>query len=98
MDNNLQTSIEKQLNYYSIDIEYWTPDSTDTFMTFGYRVFLQENIADLTEAQLAKLHETDQRVLALAAVEYENITSDDVEFLGLIADVINGVEMPKNTA
>lgn len=94
MDNNLQKNIEQQLSDYSSDIEVWDQNIGDTFLTFSYRLFLQEHIGNLTVAQLNKLHETDSHVLALASIEYENIVSDDVEFLKLIVDVINGVYVP----
>ena len=94
MESSLQASIARQLSNYSDDINVWSQDIGDTFLTFGYRVFLQEYINDLTEGQLKQLHEIDQRVLALNCINYENINSDDVEFINRIADVINGIAIP----
>ena len=98
MSDNLQIDIEKCLNHYSIDVEYWDYQAGDTNLMLGNRLFLQEHLNDLSQAQLALLQEIDQRVLALASVDYE-IKEDeddtDVVTLGWVADIVQGREIPQ---
>jgi len=93
MSNNLQTDIEKCLGHYSIDIKHWDSQAGDTHFMLGNRLFLQAHLADLTEEQ-QRMNEIDQRVLALAAVNYavgEDESDDDIRTLGFVADVIKGI-------
>jgi hypothetical protein len=80
MSNNLQTDIEKYLGRYSIDVKYWDSQAGDTHLMLGNRLFLQAHLADLTEEQQQRMSAIDQRVLALAAVDYkvgEDESDDD---------------------
>lgn len=94
MDSNLMMTVEDSLKAYSIYVEYWTPDAGDTFILLGHREFLQEHLADLTKEQQALLQATDQRVLALVAVDYAIEDDSDIVTLGWVVEVINSVQKP----
>jgi hypothetical protein len=97
MDATLTKDLADSLNSYSIDIKYWDSQIGDTHVALGNRLFLQAHLADLTDEQHKRMAEIDQRVLALAAVDYdlaEDESDDDVRTLGFIADIINGIPIP----
>lgn len=97
MNNDLKQKLDTTLKHYSIDVKYWNPQISETFLMLGKRLFLQKHLTDMTEEQHERMREIDQRVLELASVDYElqeDEDDSDVRTLGFVADIINGIEIP----
>lgn len=65
MNTTLAQTIEKNLNEYSIYLEYWDENQGDSFLMFGARDILQKHIQNLTDEQLEKLDELDDKAIEL---------------------------------
>ena len=68
--------IEKYLNEYSIYLEYWYAYKGDSFLMFGARDILQNQILNLTDAQLEKLDALDEKAIELDDNYHGEETSD----------------------
>jgi exopolysaccharide biosynthesis predicted pyruvyltransferase EpsI len=89
----MNADIAQSLNAYSIYVNYWHPNSGDTFILLGERDFLQKNIGKLSVEQTKQLSKIDTKVLALASIPYDVEDDNDFRTLQLCVDVINGIEI-----
>lgn len=89
--------LEDSLKSYSIDVKYWEPNASDTFILLGHREFLQKQLSTLSSDQARQLAQIDQQVLALCAATYDDEGCDDIRTLRFVADLINGKAKPGAT-
>lgn len=88
MTTTLIQALSNHLAGYLVHVDTWTVDDGDTFLMLNAREWLAAHAGELSDSQRRQLQVADTRVLALAETAYQDET-DDVQFLRLVAGVIN---------
>jgi hypothetical protein len=65
MNTQSTKKLEKYLDQYSIDLDYWSNEIMETHETVGIREALEESIATLTPAMRERLSALDAKAKAI---------------------------------
>lgn len=76
MNTELTKNLEKYLNQYSIDLEFWDSDFMETHETVAVRKFLADNMASMTPDMQRHLALLDSQARAILDAYHGDETWD----------------------